>query len=316
MKISKGLILIIFSVIFSIEGLMSQETNPFDIKSRLSEKQVQKEKPQHDTTKINGVKIEDSVFTNTINPFDIDREKIDSLGDNIPKKSRTFSTDISMDYLKKVFSGNTSGFLIWIVLLILVLTAIVVSMNRESIQKIVRSIWFNNILNLLYRNFNNKDLVLYVILYFNFIFNLALLIYLILESRYELNGFVLFLYIFLLVTMVYLVKHISLILFGNVFSSLKDVRFYNFSVLVFNINLGIALIPVNLFAAFSPDIIGSVFLKIGIFFLAAFYIFRIMRGFLSTYNYFVISIFHFFMYLCAFEILPLLLILKIVFNMK
>lgn len=316
MKISKGLILIIFSIIFSFEGLISQETNPFDIKSRLNDKHVQKVKPQQDTTKIKVVKSEDSVFTNTVNPFDIDRDKIDSLGENIPVKSRSIKTDISINYLKKVFSGNSSGFLVWIVLLILVLIAIVVSMNRDSILKIVRSTWFNNMMNLLYRNFNNKDLVLYIILYFNFIFNLALLIYLNLESRYEMNGFMLFMYILLLLSMVYLVKHISVMLFSNVFSSLKDVRFYNFSIVVFNVNLGLALIPVNLFAAFSPDIIGTVFLKIGLFLLATFYIFRILRGFLSTYNYFVISIFHFFMYLCAFEILPLLLILKLVFSMK
>lgn len=316
MKISKGLILIIFSIIFSFEGLVSQETNPFDIKSRLNEKQVQKQKTQRDTAKIKVVKSEDTIFTNTVNPFDIDRDKIDSLGENIPVKSRSIKTDISIDYLKKVFSGNSSGFLVWIVLLILVLTAIVVSMNRDSVLKIVRSAWFNNMMNLLYRNFNNKDLLLYGILYFNFIFNLSLLIYLSLESRFELNGFILYLYILLFVIIVYLVKHFSLMLFNYVFFSLKDVRFYNFSVVVFNVNLGLALILVNLFAAFSPDIIGSVFLKIGLFLLVTFYIFRIIRGFLSTYNYFVVSIFHFFMYLCAFEILPLLLLLKIVFNMK
>jgi hypothetical protein len=316
MKISKGLILIIFSIIFSYEGLISQETNPFDIKSRLIEKQVQKEKPLRDTAKIKVVKSEDTIFTNTVNPFDIDRDKIDSLGENIPVKSRSIKTNISIDYLKKVFSGNSSGFLVWIVLLILVLTAIVVSMNRDSVLKIVRSAWFNNMMNLLYRNFNNKDMLLYGILYLNFIFNLSLLIYLLLESRFELNGFILYLCILLFVIIIYLVKHFSLMLFNHVFFSLKDVRFYNFSVMVFNVNLGLALILVNLFAAFSPDIIGSVFLKIGLFLLVTFYIFRIIRGFLSTYNYFVVSIFHFFMYLCAFEILPLLLLLKIVFNMK
>jgi hypothetical protein len=316
MKISKGLILIIFSLIFSCEGLISQDTNPFDIKSRLNAKQVQKVKSQQDTGKINGENREDSVFTNTENPFDIDREKIDSLGENIPVRNKFIKTDISIDYLKKVFSGNSSGFLVWVVLLILVLIAIVVSMNRDSILKIIRSSWFNNMMNLLYRNFNNNDLMLYTILYFNFIFNLSLLFYLALESRFGMNGFMLFLYILLFMSIVYIVKHISVMLFGNIFTSLKDIRFYNFSIVVFNVNLGLALIPINLFVAFSPNIIASIFLKVGFFILVTFYIFRIMRGFLSTYKYFVMSIFHFFMYLCVFEFLPLLLILKIVFNMK
>jgi hypothetical protein len=49
--------------------------------------------------------------------------------------------------------------------------------------------------------------------------------------------------------------------------------------------------------------------------ISIFYVFRLFRGFLSTYNYIAVSIFHFFIYLCAFEILPLLILYKIVVSL-
>jgi hypothetical protein len=320
MKIKSGLFLFIISYFMAVQICIAQNTNPFDIKSRLNSRILKKNNDSlgvKDTTNSQITSNNDSFALNASNPFDIDRNKMDSLSEYHSGQSESVSYRIPVDTksLKKAFTGNSSNFLLWVFLFILIIVAILSSMNRDVVIKIIKSSWFNNLMNLLHRNFGNKDVLLYSLLYVSFAMNLAIFFYKLIGNKFDYNGFLLFIYLLLTVIFIYAIKHSVIVLFESVFPSLKGIRIYNFSIMIFNIILGIVLIPVNAFAAFSTPIVSSVFIDIGIILLAIFYIFRIFRGFLSTYNYFVISIFHFFIYLCAFEILPLLILYKLIFNL-
>ncbi|MBK7094861.1 MAG: DUF4271 domain-containing protein [Saprospiraceae bacterium] len=319
MKIKSGLILFIISYLMAGQICIAQNTNPFDIKSRLNSKVLKKNNDSlvaKDTTISQITSYNDSFALNTSNPFDIDRNKIDSLSEYHSGQSESVSYRIPVDTksLKKAFSGNSSNFLLWVFMFILIIVAILTGMNREVVIKIIESSWFNNLMNLLHRNFGNKDVLLYSLLYVSFAMNIAIFFYLLIGNKFNYNGFLLFIYLLLTVVFIYVIKHLAIVLFERVFPSLKGIRIYNFSIMIFNIILGIALIPVNAFAAFSTPVLASVFISTGLVLIAIFYVFRLLRGLLSTYNYFVISIFHFFIYLCAFEILPLLIIYKLVLN--
>lgn len=317
MNLLKHIFLFIFSLMIIDHISSGQVSNPFDIQSRLKNKTFTKQSDtlnnkisKNDSLPANN----DTLKTTLVNPFDIDRNKIDSIYEEIESvgQNKKLSLNFNANYIKKTFSGNNSSFLIWVILFGLIIIAVIVSMNRDTVLKIIRSSWFNNIMNLLHRNFSNKDIILYSFLYLNFALNLSIFLYIILANHQNMNGFGLFSSLLLMICLIYTFKHLMIYIFEMIFTSLKGIRFYSFSVMIFNIILGLALIPVNAFAAFSPGTVAEVFIVAGVVLLIIFYTFRLFRGFLSTYNYFVISIFHFFIYLCAFEIIPLLILYKVV----
>jgi Domain of unknown function (DUF4271) len=113
---------------------------------------------------------------------------------------------------------------------------------------------------------------------------------------------------------VYLVKYFSLMAGGWVFSSRELVENYAFLVFFVNKIAGLFLLPVVLILwlgskSFHPVVVVASFIVI---------------SFLYMYRYFLIlpmvrnksgvSSFHFFLYLCTFEILPVLLLVKFLVN--
>lgn len=317
MKFAVINILLIFSALISVTSCYAQDNNPFEITSRLRSSLASEKLPngldnQVADTLFRG---DTSIFIST-NPFDIDRGMIEAAktpelkGGTIQK----YRFPVDSEKMKNSFSAKSSGFLLWLIMFILVIFAIVVSLNREMTIKLVSSAWLNNLMSFLFRNFGSRDLLLYFLLYLNFAINMAVFLYLLIRRRMEFEGLNLFLMIFAAVVLIYFVKHLSLLLFQRVFVSLKEIHIYSFSVMIYNIVLGISLMPVNIFAAFSSSLLTGVFVYLGVILVALFYIFRLFRAFLSTYSYFVSSIFHFLLYLCAFEILPLLILYRFFVN--
>ena len=183
MKSVNFTILLIFSFLIAVQTSAAQSTNPFEIKSRLKGKKLN---TQNDTAniaeKLNDTTSKvanDSFVLKSGNPFDIDRNIIDSLAEEYSAKGKTstFTFALNKNHLKKSFTGNSSAFLIWILLLGLIIIAILISMNRETVIKIIKSSWFNNMMNLLHRNFGNKDYLLYSLLYVSFIITWQFFIY-------------------------------------------------------------------------------------------------------------------------------------------
>ncbi len=294
-------ILVLFVVLFSNSDSLSQNSNPFEIKSRSG-------KQNNSTVEKNVFTIDQSVDTTEQiqktssgnNPFELN---------NINKTKKRKSSSSPKSNNKKDFEGS-SDFLLWIFLFILIFLALLLSVNRGLIQKIVKVIWYYNHTNSLLRNFGQREFLFYLFLFITYIVNLSIFVYLYIKSKHNFSGLDFFLRVLGLVALIYIVKHISIILFNWIFPSLKGLIIYNFTILLFNISLGLFLIWVNLIIAYSVPSISSIFLIFGIVLIVIMYLIRLFRGFLVTYNYFSISIFHFFIYLCAFEILPLLILYK------
>ncbi len=301
-------ILLLFVLLFSNSDALAQNTNPFEIKSRIGkvnksavEKNVFDIKEPVDTIE----QIHDMGSVN--NPFELNKTA------KANKKLSSSSRIRDKKQFNKSFEGS-SDFLLWIFLFVLIFLALLMSVNRGLIQKIVKVIWYYNHTNSLLRNFAQRDFLFYFFLFAIFVVNLSLFLYLLIMSTHDISGLNFFIRIFGLVAIIYILKHISIILFNWIFPSLKALIIYNFTILLFNISLGIFLLPVNLIAAYSVLAISSIFLIFGIVLIVIMYFLRLFRGFLVTYNYFSISIFHFFIYLCAFEILPLLILYKFFVN--
>jgi len=124
------------------------------------------------------------------------------------------------------------------------------------------------------------------------------------------NFWLLYFYCFVALTVIYIIKFLSLKFFGWLFNITATTDGYIFIVFMINKIIGIYLLPFLLLLAFTDDNIYQVAFAlsyIGIFALLAY---RLILSYGLVRNQIRVNPFHFFLYLCAFEIVPLLLIYK------
>lgn len=119
-----------------------------------------------------------------------------------------------------------------------------------------------------------------------------------------------FLYAILFIAAIYVVKFIWLKLAGWLFNMQEAADNYIFIVFIINKIIGIFLLPILILMAFSNEDILEVTLVISWIGLAGLLIYRFILTFAAVRNQINVNLFHFFVYLCAFEIAPLLLIYK------
>lgn len=125
------------------------------------------------------------------------------------------------------------------------------------------------------------------------------------------NFWLLFLYCSLGLASIYMIKYMGLKFSGWIFQSKEAADSYIFIVFIINKIIGIFLLPVIVILAFTQ---GNIY-KLGITFsfigIAALLIYRIILTYAAVRNQVKVSPFHFILYILAFEILPLLIIYKL-----
>lgn len=112
------------------------------------------------------------------------------------------------------------------------------------------------------------------------------------------------------VAILYLAKFLGLKLSGWIFGMPGAVDTYIFIVFLVNKIMGVALLPVIIILAFSREDVQSVGATLGLLLVAGMLIYRFIRSYRPVWEEVQMDRFHFFLYLCAFEIAPLLLIYK------
>ena len=121
-----------------------------------------------------------------------------------------------------------------------------------------------------------------------------------------------FFYISLFFTFLYIGKYISLQIAGYVFNSKELVNTYVFVVLMINKVLGVLLVPFILVLAFAKPIFHPYAIGGAALITVLLILYRYLFSLTSVRNKLHISSFHFFLYLCAFEILPLTILYKFI----
>lgn len=120
-----------------------------------------------------------------------------------------------------------------------------------------------------------------------------------------------FLYGSLVLAIVYLVKFLFLKTTGWIFNIVRPVETYLFIVFMTNKIIGIFLLPFLVILSFSSPLISLICITISAIMIVIFYIYRLIASFKTLRKEINISGLHFILYLCAFEIAPLLLIYKV-----
>lgn len=124
------------------------------------------------------------------------------------------------------------------------------------------------------------------------------------------NFWLLYLYCFVGLGLMYVVKYLSLKFSGWIFNISSTTDGYIFIVFMINKIMGIYLLPFLILLAFTDNIIYIISFTLsylGVFFLLA-YRFILAYGLIKSQMR--LNTFHFFLYLCAFEVVPLFLVYK------
>lgn len=121
-------------------------------------------------------------------------------------------------------------------------------------------------------------------------------------------------YITAFIVLIYVGKFIFISFAGWVFNNKEAAQSYVFLVSMVNRIMGIVLIPFTIFLAFGNPQMLNIGITISICLVVLLFLYRYLVSFGSLRNDLKINPFHFFIYLCAVEILPMLLIYKLLVN--
>ena len=124
----------------------------------------------------------------------------------------------------------------------------------------------------------------------------------------------LLLYSMIILVVMYFFKFVILKFIGWILQVREAADTYIFIVFLTNKVIGIMILPFIIVLAFTYGSISQVALTSGLLMIAGFFAYRYFLSFISVYRQLKISFFHFLLYLFAFEIVPLLLINKLLFT--
>jgi len=292
-------------LIFSNSLVAQNSNNPFEIVPRLDPVIRQA--------------IEDKKATGAPdNPFDIIRS-----GSTIPRATKPSPKPEAPKTVVEetpqnapVLLGDDKGyrrFLFITVLVMLIVLTLLFTLFRSVIGKAWQGFLNANILNQLYRERSLVTTVPYLILYVLFFLNAG--IFAMLLAKYYnipiassnigalslcVGGIGAF----------FLMRHALLNLVGLIFPIDKETGVYGFSLTIFNIIMGLLLVPMILFVAYSPDALAKTLIPVFLFLLAGMYLYLLLRGLLIANRYVLLHKFHFLLYICAIEIAPLVIVVK------
>lgn len=156
-------------------------------------------------------------------------------------------------------------------------------------------------------------------LFFNLFFVLSAAVFVsLLIQQFGYNGrlpfFELVLYSAGGIAAVYATKFLLLKFFGWVFQLSEATDAYLFVVFSTNKILGIFLLPFTVLLAFTYGGANASVVTLSVVLVSALFIYRYFLAFISVNHLVRINLFHFLLYLAAFEVLPLLLINKLLFT--
>ncbi|MBX6380544.1 MAG: DUF4271 domain-containing protein [Thermoflavifilum aggregans] len=151
----------------------------------------------------------------------------------------------------------------------------------------------------------------------NLFFALSMGIYLFLVLRYvhyttQHQIYLLVAALVALVGIMYLVKYLILQFSGWIFGARELTAGYAFVLMLVNKVLGVVLVPFVLVLAFGTGWMQEVALRLSLALIAALFVYRYVSSYAWVRQYMVFSRFHFFLYLCAFEVAPVLIMAKII----
>jgi hypothetical protein len=247
--------------------------------------------------------LSDSPMHQGHNPFEVD---------HLPWENSQISVEEKLVVLNEEFN-----FLFIVFIVGLIFLSIAIGDDKRTFSKWFRALNNTNFLKLFLRDSSNYIPTMLYILYVYALISLTLFIYL-LDQKHpiffeeETNYYLKFFLILSTIGLLLLAKQTVNKLLGYVFSLSQEPRLYNFSMMMVVIALGLVLTPINAVLAFGSYFEPDGLIILGLFVLVFFYIFQQIKGLVFARQFLIYHTFHFFLYICTVELLPLLILAKMV----
>lgn len=220
---------------------------------------------------------------------------------------------------KKVISEPNAyrRFLFISLMATLLLFTLLMTFLRPFFQKVYSAFKTDNMFNQVLRERESIGLLPFMFLYILFFLNAGLFVYLLLHNNkitLTSSHLIGWLYCTAGVIVVFFLKHLILNLIGVIFPVQKEVRSYNFLIIVFAIVIGVVLVPVNVLLAYGPENIASNLIYFTLGTLGLIYLFRYLRSLIIANRFIAFHKFHFLLYICTVEIAPIMILVKLILN--
>jgi Domain of unknown function (DUF4271) len=288
---------LMLSAAFSADG--QNANNPFELQPRI---------PETPSDSVEAIPV-------STNPFDIVKEiqsgpTTATAGPGFRVKVEKKDKPLSA----KEKETNYRRFLFVAILSMFIILTLIVTIFRILIEKIWKAFINDNLLNQLHREQSSGLAVAYLVLYILFFINSGLFAFL--AARHfgiPISNSNLYSLLICIggIAGFFIAKQFVLWLIGFVFPIGKEVDSYQFTIMIFNIVLGLFLVPVVLFIAYAPENLTGIVVWGAIGLLTLIYLFLALRGLFIGNRFIAGNKFHFLLYLCAVEITPLLVIYKL-----
>lgn len=278
-----------------------QGANPFELTPRLNTAQA--------------ASTDSAIAAGSNNPFDIVAPQE---GEVAPKATKS-KTATKPAKLKRTISEKNlyRRFLFISLMSTLLLLTLLMTFFRAFYQKVYSAFISPNLFNQVARERESVGLLPFLFLYSLFFVNAGLFLYLLLHHyKIELPFTHLLNWLTCIgaVIGVFLLKHFTLSMVGAIFPIWKETRAYNFLIIIFNIVVGLILVPVNFLLAYGPENMAFTLLYLTLGTLVLVYAFGYLRGLIIANRFIAFHKFHFLLYICTVEIAPVLFLVKVILN--
>jgi len=207
---------------------------------------------------------------------------------------------------------------VWVLAVIAVLLIVFAVLKisfAKPLQTIVQSFFSNRVLN----NLNKEDNLFtswpFLLLFIQFGFTVGMFLFLVSQFyniSYSGTGFQFYISISVLIVVLYIFKIIILRLLGYLFNIQKPINEYVIILYLSYFNLSLLFIPLVVAFALSPLKYGPYYVAISFVLLVLIFVFQFIRAGINILSHHQFSKVYLFLYFCALEICPILILIKAV----
>lgn len=282
------LLAIILAVVMSL-ACSAQEGNPFDIQRTDTVPQVL-EDTRVDSLPEEQTKLDDE------NPFSVS---------HIPIRKNQYEQieQLTINKHRAEESISITHLPLWLIIFSLALLAFIIVKSKGHLYMLARTLFNDNLLRQKAFEEHGGLSLIYLSGYMLFLINISLFIYLIFNKTGTDEGMGYFALLGL-VSLFFVGKHLVLYVFSNIYEFEKEAMVYSFTINTIYNFLSVLFVSLNVIMLFGPDSWTRIIGVIGIVLFIIFLLSRYYKGLLTARKFLSGYFFHFFLYFCAFEISP------------
>lgn len=303
--------------------LVAQEVNPFELVDSIRMQATKAVQETNSNTIVTVPVTQQPQKRVVTNPFELQLQDLPTAESSQVQEENLVQDSLKQESKKTLISTMGSKpkpkanniFVFWMSLISGLLIAIVLNSKRNIFTKILQALRNSNYLKLLQKEEFNGLNVRFILFNLVYVINMSIFLWFVfVYFEWPVLNYNIFL-ISIIVLLSVVLKHLSLHVLSYLRKRLPDALNFSFIIILNSSLTGILLIPINLMLAFGPENMFYQLIVAGIILIIISLLFRSFRGFVNSIRIVFNDSFHFLLYLCTCEIVPMLILIAYVRNL-